>query len=660
MNKFRRYISIFLCLSLLLFSSFPIRAFAYYFDPFSATAYAVVGNLAADAISEFSKFVASILTSASISAGKAISSDSLKKFTQWGLFIASKGAYKPIVLSKTEEFVEKSQINGSKIVLTPELLSILSSSYYELYGETLVLPEAGLQIYVPPESLWMSGDLISYDRLTSSGFHDLSELNDNILAGNKISWQVLQSLDSIQKFLRTDQYDFFDSNLSDIYSRLSAINNNVVSIVRNLDTYFGSLDDSILAMTSTLHNDLSHLKTLYSTFGNETLSKLDILNTSIQNLESYDSSEDFDDLKYLYSTFGNETLSKLDDLVDSIENIPYTFSDTIAGHFTDLSVRLDQVISKLGDDFSFLEVISQNQDLLLIDLSAYFYNLISTLESLDVTASVELQPLIDHISAFELNLNSFLESLYDLQASYLSSLETTLYNQFDYIASLYLEDYLVAFNNGFALLNETLYEVWSDTSNLVEVKVSLEELVGSDLLTAGTFTDVFERYIGELTSVVDHYGNKIITDVSSEITNLKTDLLVVLNDIKTSIKSIAGTTTADPGAGDDDSQDEANKQKIPLIPYINNGFQQGENYIDNVYMFLADELAAFRVAALIFEEFANISFFYKLIITSCSVGLIGTLLGMALNVQAYSVAQRRREEAAQSRAHVRMERSTAA
>lgn len=96
------------------------------------------------------------------------------------------------------------------------------------------------------------------------------------------------------------------------------------------------------------------------------------------------------------------------------------------------------------------------------------------------------------------------------------------------------------------------------------------------------------------------------------------------------------------------------------MPWVGSGFQIGGSYFNSVEGFLGDEMEAFLVAGMIFEEFAGISFFNKLIIVSCSVGLIGTLLGMALQLQGYSVAQRRREEAAQSKAHNRMERSYAA
>ena len=644
MNKFHRYISFFLCLALILFClSSPLQRSA----SASATATIVIG-IAGSTVSVEAVIgvVATILVAVGLASGTVD-----QVVDQATLFYNNCSAS----LKKWFDGVAADVIDGTSVFRIPS--NVQNELKDKLNGK---VPDNIPYLLIP-------GTLTNLASLTGADVF-IQDVVGAIEAGNSLQEITNTRLLGLHGLLNTsfaELEDFISSQTSsitngftNIISKANSINSNVVTVIRNLDTLFGSLEISVDAMSSSLSKDLKDLKTLYSSFGNETLTKLDTLNTTIESLTGFDSSEDFADLKYLYSTFGNETLSKLDDLVDSIENIPYTFSDTIAGQFTDLSVKLDQVISKLGDDFSFVEVISQNQDLLLTDLSAYFYRVISTLESLDVTASVDLQPLIDQISVSELNLNSFLESLYDLQASYLSSLETTLYNQFDYIASLYLEDYLVAFNNGFALLNETLYEVWSDTSNLVEVKVSLEELVGSDLLTSGTFTNVIESNIGALTSTVDHYGSKIITDVSSEIANLKTELLDTLNDVKTAVQSIAGTTTADPGGNN--SQNEYEKEKAPLIPYIGSGFDIGGKHFNSVQGYLAEEMEAFLVAGMIFEEFAGMTFFYKLIIISCSVGLIGTLLGMALQLQGYSVAQRRREEAAQARAHVRMERSAAA
>ena len=672
MKKIHRFLSIFLCLTFLFSVAFsPIRARAY-FDPAYSTASIVVGDIVVEGIKSGSKLIASALLSVW---NHVVTPDFLKTcqgVLEIGSFFTSSTSYKGIYDSYSE-----GEVSSGQMILSRAFLSSVAAAYKTKTGITLSVPANDVSIYVPPESVWEKAELITSDRLNYFGFADIVEFDDVVEAvdrGNSLQEITNTRLLSLYGLLNTsfaEVEEFISEQTSVVTDGFSDVVSNLGSKINSLSTTlsakFDSLETSVDIVSSYLHQGLIDLKSIHTQFGNSTLSKLDALNTSIQALNGFDLTVNFTQefalLRKVYTTFGNATLDSLEDLIESTDNVTASIfsaieclSTTIVDSTEALSVQLDEL----------------TVDVAFPDLD-WLFDYVDSLESLnwDISHSVsDLYPVLtDLYSIFD--SEEFLNALSNvsLSAERLASLEFSSFDIFDRINDLYSfftsdEEILNALSNvslsaeSLASLNDVSLSI---DSSLQSFFSTLEEFYFYDLL------DVYASYLSTAVDFIDQLNfdlsfavSHVESSLSSLSTFLQTDIVEILNDIKTSIKSIAGTTTADPGIGDDDSEDEANKQKIPLIPHINNGFQQGENYIGNVYTFLDDELAGFRVAALIFEEFAGISFFYKLIITSCSVGLIATLLGMALNVQSYSVSQRRREEAAQVRAQYRMQRSTAA
>lgn len=656
MKKFHRSLSLLLCLTFLFSFAFsPIRAHAY-FDPAYSTAYIVVGDVVVEGIKEGSKLIASAILSVW---DTVVTEDFLKTcqgVLELGSFFTSSTSYKGIFDSYSE-----GELSAGQTILSKAFLSSVAAAYKTKTGITLPVPDQDVSIYVPPESVWTEAELITSDRLNYRGFGDLTEVNKNILAGNQITWQLKQDFSSLAKYLRTDLVDFLRDEYSSLTSSITLLNQTLSNKLSLVNSSLGDVETSVDVMSSTLSKHFSDLKSLYSQFGNATLSKLDALNTSIQAINGFDLSEDFKHLKELETQFGNATLDSLDDLITSTDYITAsvftaseTLSSSIAVSTEELSAKLDELsvevtLPDVSELLISIDSISGEILLGISDLVSVFTSEDFFLTLSDVSLSAESLASLNDITLSIADTVDVFNGAYDVMIDRLDSLSFNL-SEFNY----------------------TIFEEFK-TDFLDPYLTNFEAYMGAFEFML-EYLDSFYRALDDFTFELSNFDTdfaSILTNITTSLSDIKismsdfksflqTDIVEILNEIKTSIKSIAGTTTADPGIGDNDSDDEANKQKIPLIPHINNGFEQGENYIGNVYTFLDDELAGFRVAALIFEEFAGISFFYKLIITSCSVGLIATLLGMALNVQSYSVSQRRREEAAQVRAQYRMQRSTAA
>ena len=630
MNKIHRYISFFLCLALIVFCLSPVRAYAAVVpDPAYSSAYIVIGDIIVEGIQEGSKVIASALASVWNKVFTAELLQTAQGVLEIGSFFTDPVAHKAVFDSYSE-----GELSAGQVVLTKAFLSSVAAAYETKTGLTLSEPTEDVVIYAPPESVWTEAELITADRLNFKGFADLTEVNQNILAGNQIVWQLKKDLNGLELYLRTTFVETLDTEFADLVSRLWAMTGSLGSKLDTIDTSLGSLETSIDVLSSTLHTDLTQLKSSYASFGNETLDKLDTLNTSIQNITLSDLSTDFVNLR--------ETITQYDSLIlTAVQDLPDQISQSLTDFYETQSQLLISISDKLGQESSYLaDLVGENQ-LIRDELSAGFADTLVALDQLEVNVDLDFQPVIDQILSTEMTLNDSLNSLYTA----IDSLEVDMSADFQPVIDQILSTEMI--------LNDSLNSLYDLQAPAFD---SFQEHLGyiSDQVLYG-----FDSSIGAVISQLMLEFTSLKSRISSEFTSLKNHLTTELTDIKTAVQTIAGTTTADPGTGDD-SQDEADKQKIPLIPYINNGFEQGENYIGNVYTFLDDELEGFRVAALIFEEFAGISFFYKLIITSCSVGLIATLLGMALNVQSYSVSQRRREEAAQVRAQYRMQRSSAA
>ena len=642
MNKIHRYISFFLCLSLILFCLSPIRAQAVA-DPVYSSAYAVVGGVVVEGFKEGAKVIASALGSVW---NKVFTYDLLQTaqgVLEIGSFFSDPTSYKSIFSSYSE-----GELTAGQVVLSKAFLSSVAAAYKTKTGVSLSVPSEDVVINVPPESVWTEAELITYERLLSKGFADLTEVNKNILAGNQITWQLKQDFSSLALYLRTT----FNENLSAEFDSLtSSITSALTSLKSTLSSKFDSLETSVDVMSSTVSGHLKDLKTLYSSYGNSTLSKLDsvlgkfdTLTEAIVGIESGDWSTDFDHLKQLYTQFGNATLDMLESVklsTDEISNAIFASTDSLSSHISSAFEDGFTLISESLSDITVEATFPDISDLSTL-LDAQWIELISISE---VLSSVSYD--VSSISGMlETTLSDFLGMLYNIESV-----------SFDISSAV--EDLCSVFTSeNFSL---TLSDISLSASSLSALQSSFE-----DYFTAFSdmyFDEYLEMYYGLLdwisteTSSIYRVLDTYLYDIRKSI---KTDVIGTLNDIKTSIQSIAGTTTADPGTGDDNSQDDYEKEKAPLIPWIGSGFSVGGSYFNSIQGFLGDDLDAFLVAGMIFEEFAGMSFFYKLIIISSSVGLIGTLLGMALNVASYSVAQRRREEAAQSRAHVRMERSAAA
>ena len=210
-----------------------------------------------------------------------------------------------------------------------------------------------------------------------------------------------------------------------------------------------------------------------------------------------------------------------------------------------------------------------------------------------------------------------------------------------------------------AILSEPL--IYLDQFNWDVIHPSLESMIssfGSVQTSLDSINDQvlygLDTSIGALRAALTNEFSSLKLRIADLFSSLDKSLTTQLTDIKTAVQAIAGTTTADPDTSD---HDDLENKKIPLYVSIADGFNKGDEFFGFTVESLEGEAHGLLVAAKIFNEFADLSFFKKLLIASASIGMIGALLGMALDSTGVLFSPyRRREAAAQSEAHVRMER----
>lgn len=382
--------------------------------------------------------------------------------------------------------------------------------------------------------LLIPGTLTNLASLTGSDVF-IQDVVGAIEAGNSLQEITNTRLLSLYGLLNTsfaDIQDFVTTQTSAITTGFTNLTSNLGTKISSLSTTLSgkldSVDSSVDAMSSTLSKSLSDLKSLYSQYGNSTLSKLDALNTSIQAIDGFDLSADFNHLKELETQFGNATLNKLDSVivsVDDISNAIFTSSQALSTHIsTAFESGFDQISESLSNisveatlpNFDDFIADSYGQLVALNSIADYMPDILSSIGILD-DLSLEISAILDGLSSvFTSEDFSFALSDISLSAESLSTIDSSLKDYFSDFKEMCVDEYL---------------QMYYDLMDLMITETSA------------------------ITSVVDSY----FYDLNKF---LKTDVVGTLNDIKTSIQSIAGTTTAGPNPGGNNSQDEYEKKKL--------------------------------------------------------------------------------------------------
>lgn len=351
----RRIISAFLCLALILFLAVsPIRANAYVFDPVSSTAYAVVGDLVVETFSDGAKLIASALVSASNTVTNWVSDSFLVDCYNIATAFWSKN---PDSFEEAYNSFAKLSISSainSKMILDAEFCDGLQEAVEDVGEDQIVVPEAGTEIYVPPDSIWTQAEMLTYDRLVYEGFSDLETLNESVIAGNQISWQTLQKIMSLSAYLRTD----FVDDLADKFSSLSLnFTADLGSLSSDIDSYIDTLRIAVNLVTTTLSGKLDTLKSTLSTDLGQIKNAIGTLGTSI-----FDQLVDINsNLKIINSTLENLSITvpdvvfDLSPLTSAITKLQTTLSADILVLRNTLSTDLAQIklaVTNAGETLS--------------------------------------------------------------------------------------------------------------------------------------------------------------------------------------------------------------------------------------------------------------------------------------------------------------------
>ena len=389
----RRFFSVILCLVLL---------FSFVVSPITAQAsaltfgYILVQDMLVEVTDEFAKFFATTVVGSLPDI--ELDYDFFRTVLDVSSFFSGNiGAFKHIP-SSADEFNDKTlssdssesgSSTGHKITLSKDTLLEIAqvfrdssiSAAKQIGNDLLTVANAIVEktFYVPPQKVWYEAETITYDRLNSTGFMDLVELNssiedlhDTVLAGNQINWQVFQKLMALSGYLRTDFIDELDTlfsdlggsfdltsefyslgqtfsrSLADIKSDLAAWKSHldvefskVISSISSLDTSLGGkLDDMKSSLDEHLMGVNSYLDSVYvilDWFYNDYVSVSDTLGTSIQSLKTSLSGK-LDSLGTSIQSLKTSLSGKLDTLVTSIQSL----DTSLGGKLDDMNLSLDE------------------------------------------------------------------------------------------------------------------------------------------------------------------------------------------------------------------------------------------------------------------------------------------------------------------------------
>ena len=135
-----------------------------------------------------------------------------------------------------------------------------------------------------------------------------------------------------------------------------------------------------------------------------------------------------------------------------------------------------------------------------------------------------------------------------------------------------------------------------------------------------------------------------IANVNTSINNMTESITSILVRIENRINAMVDVESIAPPPSSGGSGDSGNT--------VNSGVNNGLALFGQSNGILAEYATAFLVATLIFNLFAEISIFNKLLIVSASIGLVGVFLGLAFNaVQADNSARKEAEREARREAY---------
>lgn len=234
--------------------------------------------------------------------------------------------------------------------------------------------------------------------------------------------------------------------------------------------------------------------------------------------------------------------------------------------------------------------------------------------------------LSDLIGAFNAMSTSFSTALENIKTSF--SAEFTQFKQW------------------YVNINDTLKEeIHQIPKWLSSINTNMKNELGQLKTWSSSINSTIKNEILGVKTNLVQIKESILNDLTKTINNLTSTLEAGISRIESKIDSIvkAESDFAQPpssgGSGDSGNT-------------VNSGVNNGLALFGQSNGILAGYTQAFLAACLIFNLFADISFFNKLLIVSASIGLVGVFLGLALNgAQADSAARKEAEREAKREAY---------
>lgn len=374
-----------------------------------------------------------------------------------------------------------------------------------------------------------------------------------------------------------------NSILVQIKGALGSLRNTIETSYYNLGLSLDSVATNISAMKNAVVEWTGNVNDTVATFGSSLLSWIGDLNANVvfygqKNVE----------------WLGNVNLS-LGNVIDTIKN--------------SLTLTSQHIVGELGSVQNSISDLNADQLEWLGNVNSSLGTVGNRVTNSVATLSQHIVPYIENSLGFEEGSQQILDSINNKFADVSTSLEVD-----------------------FDSLQSTVGEVGSALElDLGSIKTTFDN-VGSELETSlNTINTGVQTWGTNIQTWTQNVNSNVVTYGKSTVDwlkNVNSNLVSSTNALGIRIETALNPSVDKPDTG---PADQVEKQEKDIIVGIGSGLGNTQMYMDDANSILNANLTNFLAAGLIFNVFADIPFFQQLLIISVSIGLVGSLLGIALS-----------------------------
>lgn len=287
--------------------------------------------------------------------------------------------------------------SARKLVLRPDVREDINNNANK-DGKEYKIPVSGAELFLPDNSAWQHAENITDEQILTTGFDvesSLDSIDESIIAGNQISFQILNQLMSFTSVFReaisntiTNAYEaifnktaqFRDNFLEQVTNtgrNLEAFRTKCYEQLANVTDYIGNFRETVVSQFGTFLSKLEQTRTNLVSGFNNLLNKLEQIRLNIYNLPN----------------IGTNIYNKLVELVDYFTNFA-TDDEKL--------VEAEKGLANIIDDYQAQLVLIMNNSR---DILSKYSNAFLAVGS--VLVSFASLPVFSDLIAFSIALGCF-------------------------------------------------------------------------------------------------------------------------------------------------------------------------------------------------------------------------------------------------------------